>query len=277
MRTVPLRGRFLRRALLALVAAMVTLATGYHPVLHAQEQRAVEVWGRILLAGDTLPLPGSLVDLVGQRASVTATGSGFYRLTGLKAGTDSLRVRRLGYRTITLAVDLQDKSTEHIDVHLDRLPATLTTVRVEGELRSFPPRFEDVYRRMSTSNGTFFTREDIERLNPPDLPSLLSRVPTLRVNFEGLHFAKCEPGAAHSLVLGGGKENTGVQIYIDGYRMTGRIRNDPLTGFNEQRDVLKLVNPTQIQAIEVYSGVSRIPGVFMEDACAVLAIWTKSY
>lgn len=277
MRTVSLGRRFLQRALEAVIASMVTLTIGSHPVLLAQEPHAAEVWGRIMLANDTLPLPGTLVDLVGQAASVTATGSGFYRLSSLKAGSDSLRIRRLGYRTQTLAVDLRDSRSEHIDVHLDRLPETLGTVRIEGERRSFPSRFGEIYRRMSTSHGTFFTREDIELLNPPDLQSLLTRVPTLRVNFEGLHFAKCEPGAAHALVPGGGKENTGVQIYIDGVRMTGRIHNDPTAGFNEQREVLRLVNPAQVQAVEVYSGVSRIPGIFMEDACAVLAIWTKSY
>jgi hypothetical protein len=32
-----------------------------------------------------------------------------------------------------------------------------------------------------------------------------------------------------------------------------------------------------IQAIEVCPGVGQIPAEFLADACAVIAIWTKSY
>ena len=258
-----------------LFAALLTPVSGFQSDLHAQEQRVgAEIWGRILLAGDTISLPGTLVELLGQSATTTASRTGFYRLAALRPGPETLRVRRLGYRSVTLEVELQENRTERRDIHLERLPAALTEVRVEGQLRKVPPRFEGVYRRMSTANGKFFTREDIEHLNPPDVQSLLMRVSTLRVNDEGLHFAKCEAGGAYALVPGGGRGNTGVQIYIDGVRMTGRIST---AGLNEQREVLKLVIPSQIQAIEVYTGVSRIPGEFLDDACAVIAIWTRSY
>ena len=101
------------------------------------------------------------------------------------------------------------------------------------------------------------------------------QVPTVRVNFNGIQFARCNDGGNLALSPGGGK----VHIYIDGLRMTGRIT---MTGVEnaiaaEQREVLRLVLPTQVQAIEVYSGVARIPGEFLEDACAVIAIWTRSY
>jgi hypothetical protein len=29
--------------------------------------------------------------------------------------------------------------------------------------------------------------------------------------------------------------------------------------------------------MEVYTGIARIPGEYLEDACAVIAIWTKAY
>ena len=60
-------------------------------------------------------------------------------------------------------------------------------------------------------------------------------------------------------------------------RMTGRGSNAALSGGNEQNETLRLVSTSQVQAIEVYSGVARIPGEFLDDACAVIAIWTKSY
>ena len=42
-------------------------------------------------------------------------------------------------------------------------------------------------------------------------------------------------------------------------------------------EALHLVTPRDIEAIEVYTGVARIPAEFLEDACAVIAIWTKSH
>jgi hypothetical protein len=176
-----------------------------------------------------------------------------------------------------LQIELRDGGAEHRDIYLQRLTTTLTEVRIEGQVRPVPPRFEDVYRRMATANGKFFTREDIDRLNPPDIQSLMMRVPTAQVTPQIVQFARCSPGGAYALSRGGGKGATGVQVYIDGMRMTGRIADDPATGFIEQREVLRMVKPSQIQAIEVYSGVARIPGEFLDNACAVIAIWTRSY
>ena len=262
---------------LVLVATVSTAASGFRSERQAQEQRVgAELWGRVFQAGDTMVLPGALVEVVGQAVTSTANRAGLYRLVGLLPGPHVLRVRLLGYRSAALEVELQEGRTDHTDISLERLATTLPEVRIEGLIRRVPPRFEEVYRRMATANGKFFTREDIENLNPPDIQSLLMRVPTARVNDQGIQFARCETGGAYALLPAGTKKiPTGVQIYIDGYRMTGRFL--PIEGGSEQREVLRLVNPSQIQAIEIYSGVARIPGEFLEDACAVIAIWTRSY
>jgi hypothetical protein len=250
--------------------------------LDAQQKTVgAELWGRVLLAGDTVVLPGTVVEVVGTSARVTSSQTGFYRLAQLPAGPQQLRVRRIGYESASIPVEIKDGEAERRDISLVRLAATLTEVRIEGRVRKVPPRFEDVYRRMTTANGKFFTREDIERQNPPDMSSLLLQVPTVRVNSGGVQFARCNEGGQRALSPGGGK----VQIYIDGLRMTGR-RSQPRgriqptdadAEVSEQIEVLRMVHPTQIQAMEVYTGVSRIPGQFLEDACAVIAIWTKSY
>jgi hypothetical protein len=48
----------------------------------------------------------------------------------------------------------------------------------------------------------------------------------------------------------------------------------------DERDAehaLRSVVPTSMLAIEVCTGVGQIPAEFLADACAVIAIWTKSY
>jgi len=46
---------------------------------------------------------------------------------------------------------------------------------------------------------------------------------------------------------------------------------------DDANDVLTSIKPVEIQAIAIYTGIARIPAEFNNDACAVLAIWTKSY
>jgi hypothetical protein len=272
------RSRDCRNALLRQLRSVVLLTamSAIRSDLSAQTRSVgAELWGHVLLAGDTIGVPGVLVEVMGLSASTTTSRTGFYRLASLKPGAQTLRVRRLGYQSVTIALALVEDQTLKQDIRLELLPTRLTEVRIQGQVRKVPPRFEDVYRRMSTANGSFFTREDIESLNPTDVQALLLRVGTVRISSAGIQFAKCNEGGNLVLSPQGGK----VQIYIDGLRMTGRsapIREkDPIAV--EQREVLRMVNPTQIQAIEVYSGVSRIPGEFLEDACAVIAIWTRSY
>jgi hypothetical protein len=253
-------------------ARLFALALSASAPVHAQAPRLDgELWGHILTAGDSTGVAEATIALVPGRTTTTSQ-SGFYRLASLGTGSYLMTVRRLGYRSVTVQVSIEDSHALRQDVILEPLPQQLTEIRIEGRVRKVPPRFEDVYRRMSTATGSFFTREDIDRMQPPSIESLLERVGTVRVNEKkGVQFAKCNEGGNLALGAGGGK----VQIYIDGLRMTGREPNNSVAA--EQAEVLHMVNPSQIQALEVYSGVSRIPGQFLEDACAVIAIWTKAY
>ena len=40
-------------------------------------------------------------------------------------------------------------------------------------------------------------------------------------------------------------------------------------------EMLDRINPAQIELIEVYRGVSDLPGEFHDDNCAAIVIWTK--
>ena len=279
MRLLPIRASSSPRRSLVLfaklLAALLVSTSGLGSMIQAQAPRVgADVEGRVFQVGDTIGLPGALVEVVGRGIRSTANREGRYRLVGLVPGPQVLQVRLMGYLKKALQVDLQEGRLSQLDIGLDRFPNALTEVRIEGQRRRVPPRYEDVYRRMKVASGKFFTREDIDRFNPLDVQSLLMQAPTVHVNRNGLTFARCNGAAATGgSGLGG---SPGVQIWIDGNRMTGRLsrnRPDP----EEQREVLQQVHPSQIQAIEIYSGVARIPGEFLDDACAVIAIWTKSY
>jgi len=220
--------------------------------------------GRVTQAGDTsVGVGGAEVEIVGTGQRRYANGEGRFRFADMPAGSYELRVRRLGYQSATLRAVLDEGRSSELDFALHRLPNALTQVRIEGRMVKVPARFEDVYARAAKGDGTFFLRDEINRLNPFDVQSLLNLVPTVRTNDRRITFARCE-GALSA------QSESRVQVYIDGTRMTAGANTSVL-------DAIRLVHPSQIEAMEVYTGVARIPAEFLNDACAVIAIWTKSY
>jgi hypothetical protein len=246
--------------------------------------------GRVTQAGDTtIGVGGAEVEIVGTALHRYANGDGLFRFTDVPAGTYELRVRMIAYQPATVRVVVEPGRPLQQNVALSRLPNALTEVLIEGRMLPVPARFEAVYARAARSNGKFFSRQDIQQLNPFDVKSLLNLVPTVQTNDRGITFQRCQAGlsAAQSISPRGqssaANSQARVQVYIDGTRMTGRAASHDTGGpgketvENEVRDVLRLVNPREIEAMEVYTGVARIPAEFLNDACAVIAIWTKSY
>jgi len=93
-----------------------------------------------------------------------------------------------------------------------------------------------------------------------------------------IRFARClQPG--------------GITVFIDGVRQnpstTGGPQEDNSAIFKPSTrratpgdmepeiEILSRVNPSDIEMIEVFRGVSEIPGEFHWNGCAVIAIWTR--
>ena len=243
----------------------------------AATDSAAVVSGRVTPVGDTVGIAGVDMELVGSGMRRNTDRNGQFRFDGVPVGSYLLHARAMGYQPWVAHVDVQDSRGYAQNIVLQRVATALTEVRIEGQLVKVPARFEDVYRRGARGFGRFITREDIDRLNPLDVKSLLATIPTVQMNDRGVTFQRCQSGlSGMSASLKDGwrpAQGPKVQIYIDGLRMT----RDQLGEEGDIEHVLRLVTPSAIQAIEVYTGVSRIPGEFMEDACAVIAIWTKSY
>lgn len=256
-----------RKTMFCRSVATLALLTGLGVELHAQASPSPGVLrGRVFEARDTIGVEVASIDVVGTGRSATATSTGDFEIRGLPDGRYILKVRRLGYAPRDVDVEYRAGSGLVVNVSMERAARALTQVLIEGKMRRVPPRLEEVYWRMAHANGKFFTREDIDQMNPIDVMSLVQLLPTARVSDAGISFTKCDRSGAY--MFSSPTQTTNVQIWIDGMRMTGR-------GERDQKEVLGMVIPSQIQAIEVYSGVARIPAEFLEDACAVIAIWRK--
>ncbi|MBA3656186.1 MAG: carboxypeptidase regulatory-like domain-containing protein [Gemmatimonadaceae bacterium] len=174
-------------------------------------------------------------------------------------GPQKISVRKIGFREASQDIVVPAGGSVATSILLSRLAVNLSSVMVRDS-GGKPPRlarttrFDDFYRRRKAGEGTFITREDIERRGPSRAFDLFASIAGLRLTYRGntplLSFARCK---------------SGVEVFIDGQRL-----ND---GMNE----LAAIHPNQIEAIEVYHGLASVPPQFSPkpDDCAAIVIWTR--
>jgi hypothetical protein len=177
-------------------------------------------------------------------------------------GEHFLRARRLGFETIVEKLVVRDGQQLTVRLPMRTSAQPMATMLVAGKRVEYPARLAEPYARLSRATGHFFTREQIDSLFPLDLQSLLMRVPGVRVkDSRSLEFVRC-------------RVEGHIQVWVDGTRLTsystGRGDFD-----RDASDVLRDIPPSNVQLMEIYVGPSRIPGEFLDDACAVIAIWRK--
>ncbi|MEK6612971.1 MAG: carboxypeptidase regulatory-like domain-containing protein [Gemmatimonadota bacterium] len=199
-------------------------------------------------------LPVVVATAKGEVAGATRTGAdGTFAVALKQPGAYTLRVLHMGYRPTELSFEVKDTATLRVQVELSPRRVTdvtlLSTVVINGRQVQVPSRFADVLERARKGNGALFTRADFDMTN--DVKFALGTLPTVHVNQRGIFFRKCHR----------------VQVYINGMRMFAP-GDSPLS-------ILKLVAPADIELMEVYTGVVRLPAEYINDACAAIAVWTK--
>jgi len=216
----------------------------------------------VLSARDSTPLRGVTV-VVDDTHSFSGDQRGVVRIS-LRPGAHQLLIRQIGFAPKSVQVD--SGRTIPDTAFLDAIPAQLDEVVIRGRRIVASARYTEVLRRAASSGGTLFTREDFAGTR--DLRTVFSQIPGVQLTDRGIAMQRCEGGMpSPGLAL----PEARIQVYIDGVRVTGlRVENAVMEAF-------RLVHPRSIEFVEVYRGVAQIPVEFLNDACAVIAIWTKSY
>jgi hypothetical protein len=108
-------------------------------LLSAQAPRTGVVAGRVTARLDSLsanqtstPIPGATVTIPGTAGSTTTDAAGNYTLANAPAGPATLRVHRLGYRTLDRAIVVPPNDMLRIDVALEPEAQKLTPVRTDA-------------------------------------------------------------------------------------------------------------------------------------------------
>ena len=238
------------------VAAAVVIARREAEI----RSRVARIEGTVV---DTLgyPISDAEVAVLGTTRETTTSGDGRFTLDGLPLGQQIVRVRKIGYDVRYFGIRLAGGQSWDGKVALARQPQVLGEILVTGRYGkparySATTKYDEFYRRRASAAGRFLTREDIDKSAAGRISELLRAIPGVRVAFatpgvsEEVSFLNC-PSA-------------NVSVWIDGQRLSGFVE-----------ELLPLISPLDVEAVEVYQRESIIPPQFRDNACAAIVLWTR--
>lgn len=202
-------------------------------------------------------LMGAEITLLHSTTVRAVTGdSGDFRVIGIPAGTNVFNVRRIGYEAASFTAVLKSGKTHRATFKLTASAHALPTVAVSDT--ALQTHWLDQFdRRKSGSRGTFFTRAEIEKKGARSGVDIVRTVPGVRV--------VPVRGGGNAIVMSRG---AGANRCVP----TTFVHNQPYGG------TLDDFTAEDIEALEVYVGISEIPPEFDKGGkgiCAVIVIWTR--
>jgi len=230
------------------------------------------------------PIARGIVSLLACRgepvASVTTGADGSYRVTAPAAGCYLVEVRRIGYearRDGPLELGVGDEIDT--EFHLLPLAVPLAPLEVAGALPQ-PDAFlarVGFYERQRSDFGHFLTREQIEARAARRLTGLGRMGIQLRGSLLS-HGGSCHPRVIidEIIVIRGDARPRG----LDAFGLPEAATETARPGAGRPEIALDdVVQPEDIQAVEVYRSSAEVParfgGMSTATQCGVVVIWTR--
>ena len=251
-----------------LLAAALTLLAG---PLDAQTGTG-RIRGKVTNAANGQPIPGQ-IGIVGQGLGATTGADGSYLISGVPAGTFTLRARALGYTQIDRQVTMTAGGTVTIDFALNVAPASLNEVVVTGTAGSARKR------EVGNSIGS------VKASDLPEVPTNVSNLLAGRVAGVQISGGLGNAGSGSAIRLRGATSlalSNQPLIYVDGvrtrsdeYPRNGIFQGATQRGANAYGSPLNDINPDDIDRIEVVKGAAATTLFGTDAAAGVIQIFTK--
>ena len=217
-----------------------------------------------------VPVAGADVHVPGSGLQARSGLDGRFVLWNVPSGPLMVAARRVGYFPASRTLMLGPGETQLLELTLAEVsarPFDLQRVVVTAALpRMRSTYLHGFYERMSKfSGGTFFTLEDIQKRGPTNLTDLFR-------GMTGISELTSRNGSRSLVVARGGTARAcPIRLFVDGISV-------PMRGMSLD----DVVNVNDVQGIEIYRGMSTIPGEFSglsgtgEDSqCGVIVVWTR--
>jgi hypothetical protein len=245
-----------RRTVLPLAVLLAALLTSDAT---AQERRSV-IRGIVVVTRTLAPIVGARVALVGAGRVAVTDSLGRFRFDSLRAGTYLVHVRGTRDQTPMMEVPVEARETVDLDVKLgendavvlpelavsapDPAPVALDAMRL-------PAEFKD---RRQTGLGQYITRQEIQERRPYVVTDLFRNLRGMTVICSR---DRCVPRST--------RRNCLPVVVVD------RVTRDV--------GVLAGMEPNDLEAIEVYNGVSTVPSEYLRPRdrpqCGMIVVWTR--
>ncbi len=216
----------------------------------------------------------TLASPLGGRIRIFARAVGFLPAYAVVPGTDTASL--VDFNLIPAAVELPELKVESRFAKPARLAHT--------------SKYDEFYRRRRTGAGTFLTRDDIEKATAVRSFELLRGIPGVQVAWNppgvpgtSVKFARCAnfppkislwiDGQKQPFHVGGPQGTSGATM--PGARKSGPNREKVEEIWSSWLELFDAVGPENIEAMEVFRGVSQIPAEYLDDNCAAVVIWTR--
>lgn len=246
---------------LVTVAAMSALA-----FLTAVSQLGAQtIRGKLIDQYTGQPVPGATVTLVTpQNAPVGSTvktgNDGAFSIRAPAPGVYRLRADLPGYLSaVTPAIELGPDDQIDVTWRLLAGAVQMRPIAISGSNRRTAGRLSGFYdRAQRRAAGTFITSDQIEKARPFTVTDLLRTVP-------GLEILPSPRGFGNTVRTIEGCQPT---VYLDGVRF-------PLLG----ESIDDIVNPMNLEGIEVYPHAVEVPAEFQDPRsnCGAIVLWTKGF
>jgi len=274
VRSAPLPRPFVTRSRYALGFAALVLGA---PIAAAQTGT---VFGTVSDRGSGQPIDAARAQVVGTSIVAGTDSRGAFVLRGIRPGTYTVRVSRIGFRPEVASVTLAGGDTARVTLALTTSAVELDQVVVTGTGGAVEKR------KLGTSMGVVDMTQVQEQVAVTDIgQALAAKVPGLRsVSVGG------GAGAARDLRIRGTASFSLSQrpvVYIDGVRVDTRATEwTNATGIGNKiaccafaggtsTDRLNDLNPDDIERVEVLKGAAAATLYGSEATNGVIQIFTK--
>lgn len=227
------------------------------------------VAGEVMLPdGSALPTGHVVIDALALEAPIR---NGAYAIAGIPPGTWTVEARAIGYEPQSMLVDVSTQGSRSRTITLAERARVLEAITVKGKRGGDEKILSGIASRRGVAVGTVFLPGNPYLESSYD-PADVARAATgfRYVSADVLLSSGCgfryppadEPTMPSGIVRA--RVRT-LAVYLDGARVVG--------GLPELRT---LVNMRDVLAMEAYQDIATAPVEWRtNDACAVLAIWTK--